>query len=56
MTVAGGGVITVQLTSIGELGQASGDHFLYSPVNMGANLMWVVDADTSLPAKYLPRR
>ncbi len=56
VTVAAGGRITVQLNAIGELGTASGDNFIYSPVNMGANLMWVVDDDGSLPAKYLPRR
>jgi type IV pilus assembly protein PilA len=55
ITVAGGGVITVQLTSIAELGTASGDTFTYSPVNRGANLEWVVVVGT-LPAKYLPRR
>ncbi len=55
ITVAGGGVITIQLTSIAELGTASGDNFTYSPVNRGANLEWVVVVGT-LPAKYLPRR
>jgi type IV pilus assembly protein PilA len=55
ITVAGGGVITVQLTSIAELGTASGDTFTYSPVNRGANLEWVVVVGT-LPPKYLPRR
>ena len=55
ITVAGGGVITVQLTSIAELGTASGDTFTYSPVNRGANLEWVVVVGT-LPTKYLPRR
>ncbi len=55
ITVAGGGLITVQLTSIAELGTASGDNFLYSPVNRGANLEWVVKIG-NLPAKYLPRR
>ena len=55
ITVAGGGVITVQLTSIAELGTASGDTFTYSPINRGANLEWAVVVGT-LPAKYLPRR
>ncbi len=55
ITVAAGGVITVQLTGIPELGTASGDNFTYSPVNRGANLEWVVVVGT-LPAKYLPRR
>jgi type IV pilus assembly protein PilA len=56
ITVGAGGVITVLLTSIAELGTASGDNFLYSPVNMGANLQWTVLDNSSLPAKYLPRR
>ena len=56
VTVAAGGRITVLLNAIGELGTASGDNFIYSPVNMGANLMWVVLDNSSLPAKYLPRR
>ena len=56
ISVAAGGIITVRLQDIGALGQASDTYFLYSPVNRGANLMWVVDDDGSLPAKYLPRR
>jgi len=55
ITVAPGGVITVQLTGIPELGTASGDNFVYSPINRGANLEWAVVVGT-LPAKYLPRR
>ena len=55
IAVAAGGVITVQLTSLGALGTASGDDFTYSPINRGANLEWNVKVGT-LPAKYLPRR
>ncbi len=55
IAVAAGGVITVQLNGIAELGTASGDNFTYSPVNRGANLEWVIKVGT-LPAKYLPRR
>ena len=55
ITVAAGGVITVQLTGIAELGTASGDNFTYSPINRGANLEWAVVVGT-LPAKYLPPR
>ena len=55
ITVAAGGVITVQLNGIAELGTASGDNFTYSPINKGANLEWVIVVGT-LPAKYLPRR
>ncbi len=55
ISVAAGGVITVQLNGIAELGTASGDNFTYSPIDRGANLEWVIIVGT-LPAKYLPRR
>ncbi len=55
VTVLAGGTITVQLTSIAELGTANGTNFSYTPTDRGANLEWTVTAGT-LPPKYLPRR
>lgn len=55
ITVAAGGQITVQLNNIAELGTAAGANFIYSPVDMGGNLQWMLQVG-SLPAKYLPRR
>ena len=50
-------IITVQLQTLAELGEATGDTFLYTPRNRGGNLEWVVStADTDFPIKYLPRR
>ncbi len=55
ITVLGGGRITVQLTTIGELGTAAGANFQYSPVDRGGNLEWSLLVG-SLPPKYLPKR
>ena len=53
--VLGGGQITVQLTTIAELGTAAGANFQYSPIDQGGNLEWTLLVG-SLPAKYLPKR
>ena len=55
VSVGAGGLITVDLKAINDLGEASGDDFDYSPFSRGGNLEWVINAGT-LPAKYLPRR
>ncbi len=55
ITVASGGQITVQLTTIAELGTAAGANFIYSPIDQGGNLEWNVLVGT-LPPKYLPKR
>ena len=56
VTVAPGGLITVLLKGIGELGTASGTNFSYSPISRGGNLEWNILDNASLPTKYLPRR
>ena len=54
--VGANGVITVDLRSLNELGEASGDDVIYEPVAQGGNLEWTVSASSSVPTKYLPRR
>ena len=59
VAVATGGVITVTLQGITDLGTASGTTFDYTPVARGGNLEWQIAVGatgTPLPAKYLPRR
>ena len=55
ITVLAGGQIRVNLRDSGELGTAAGTNFIYSPIDQGGNLEWMIQA-SSLPPKYMPRR
>ena len=58
VTVAGGATttaVTVLLKTLNELGQASGDNVIYSPVRKAGNLEWRVSSASTTPAKYRPR-
>lgn len=48
------GVVTATLKTLTELGGASGDTVVYTPVNMGGNLRWQTSS-SSVPEKYRPR-
>jgi len=47
------GVITVQLNTLKELGNASGKTVIYTPTNRGGNLSWTVSG--GVPTKYRPK-
>ncbi len=49
-----GGLITITLTAVKELGTAASTTVLYSPINVGGNLRWNVTG--TAPAKYRPKR
>ena len=48
------GVITATLRSLTELGTASGQTVIYTPVNMGGTLRWT-NSTSGVPQKYRPR-
>lgn len=48
------GVTTATLRTISELGTASGQTVIYTPVNSGGNLRWS-NSTSGVPAKYRPR-
>ncbi|MCR4301984.1 MAG: hypothetical protein NUV51_10270, partial [Sulfuricaulis sp.] len=48
------GLITVQLTNAKELGTAAGDTVIYSPIDRGGTLEWIVKGST--PTKYRPKK
>jgi type IV pilus assembly protein PilA len=54
--VGDGGVITVTLQSLPELGQCNGEDIVYSPRRKAGNLEWVVSDTGNCPIKYRPRR
>jgi type IV pilus assembly protein PilA len=56
VTVSAGPIVTAALKGIGELGTASGQSVVYSPIARGGNLEWFVRVGGTLPAKYLPKR
>ena len=53
VTVGTGGTITILIRTLPELGEASGDNFVYTPESKGATLQWTVGG--SAPGKYLPK-
>jgi type IV pilus assembly protein PilA len=55
VSVGTGGVITVTLKSLNELGTATGKTVVYTPENKGGNLQWTNTATSTVPSKYLPR-
>lgn len=50
------GIVTVNLQADNSLGTASGDNVIYSPIARGGNLEWVIQAGSTVPAKYRPKR
>ncbi len=55
ITVQDRGRLEIQLKTINELGDCSGDIINYRPNrNQGGNLQWTVSS-TNCPAKYMPR-
>jgi type IV pilus assembly protein PilA len=56
VSVGTGGVVTVELRNLTELGEARGDDVVYTPSNSGGNLTWRNTTNAStVPPKYLPR-
>ena len=54
-----GGVITITMKSLGELGAVGGKTVVYKPTAVGGTLLWAVSTASSggstVPTKYLPK-
>ena len=56
VSVGANGVVTVNLKTVSDIGEASGDDVVYRPTNKGGNLQWTnTGSGSTVPTKYLPR-